>query len=262
MENQVEDLSEIPELSHSDKIIGLFSEPKKTFEKMSGSPKAVDWLLPVSMLLIIVVLSRVIIMNNPDLAFQIKQQQIEKMDKALNSAVEKGQMTPAQKEDRINTSIENMNKPIFQFLGYIGIVIGGFIFFFIITGIYFLFLKFALKGEGGYSDALVVNGMTAYIGILQVILATILSYVLGRIISDMSIASLMNSDKNSIFGYILSKLDIITIWTFIILSIGYSKMFKSKSIGKYYGMVFGLWIFWCVFSFWLSKTIPWLNFMS
>jgi hypothetical protein len=262
MENSIENLHEKPELSHSDKIIGLFSEPKNTFEKMSGSPKTIDWLLPVTLLLFMVILSKVIIMNNPDLAFQVKQQQIEKMDKALSSAVEKGQITPSQKEERINKSVESMNKPFYQFLGYIGIIIGGFIFFFIITGVYYMFLKFALKGEGTYSDALVVNGMTGYIGIIQIILVTILSYTLGRIINDISIASLLNSDKNSVVGYILSKVDIITIWTFIILSVGYSKMFKSKTIGKYYGMVFGLWIFWCVFSFWISKTIPWLNFMS
>ena len=153
-----------------------------------------------------------------------------------------------------------MNKPIFQFLGYVGIIIGGFIFFFIISGVYFLFTKFVLKGEGTYAAALVANGMTGYIGIIQIILATVLSYILGRLVSDVSIASLMNSDKDTITGYILSKLDVIMIWSFIILSIAYAKLFKSQSVGKYYSMVFGLWIVWGVFSFWLGKAVPWLNF--
>jgi hypothetical protein len=261
MDNFDEELQEEPELAHSDKILGLFSEPKKTFEKMSCySPRTLDWLLPITLLLFIVVLSRVLIMQNPDLAYQVKQQQKESMEKSLNTAVEKKQITSEQKEERLNQGLESMNKPIFQFLGYIGIIIGGFIVFFIISGVYFLFVKFALKGEGTYAAALVANGMTGYIGIIQIILATILSYILGRLINDISVASLMNSDKTTIAGYILSKLDIILIWSFMILSIAYSKLFKSQSTGKYYGMVFGIWIVCSVFSFWLAKAVPWLNF--
>jgi hypothetical protein len=261
MENFNQEIQEEPELSHSDKIIGLFSEPKKTFEKMSDySPKTIDWLLPITLLLFIVVLSRVLIMQNPDLAYQVKQQQKESMEKSLNTAVEKKQITSEQKEERLNQGLESMNKPIFQFLGYVGIIIGGFIVFFIISGVYFLFTRFALKGEGTYAAALVANGMTGYIGIIQIIVATILSYILGRLLNDISIASLMNSDKTTIIGYILSKLDVILIWSFIILSIAYSKLFKSQSTRKYYVMVFGIWIVWCVFSFWLGKVVPWLNF--
>jgi hypothetical protein len=261
METFDKEIQEEPELGHSDKIIGLFSEPTKTFEKMSQySPKTVDWLLPITLLLIIVILSRVIIMNNPDLAFQVKQQQRESMEKSLNTAVEKKQITEEQKEERLNQGLESMNKPIFQFLGYVGIIIGGFIVFFIISGVYFLFVKFAFKGEGTYATALVANGMTSYIGIIQIILATLLSYILGRLVNDVSLASLMNSDKATITGYILSKLDVILIWSFIILSIAYSKLFKSQSTGKYYSMVFGIWIIWGMFSFWLGKIVPWLNF--
>ena len=261
MENFDQEIQEETELGHSDKIIGLFSEPKKTFEKMSAySPKTIDWLLPITLLLFIVVLSRVLIMQNPDLAYQIKQQQKESMEKSLNTAVEKKQITSEQKEERLNQGLESMNKPIFQFLGYIGIIIGGFIVFFIISGVYFMFTKLALKGEGTYAAALVANGMTSYIGIIQIILATIISFILGRLVNDVSLASLVNSDKTTIIGYVLSKLDVILIWSFIILSIAYSKLFKSQSIGKYYGMIFGLWIVWSVFSFWLGQVVPWLNF--
>jgi hypothetical protein len=182
------------------------------------------------------------------------------MEKSLNTAVEKKQITSEQKEERLNQGMESMNRPIFQFLGYIGILVGGFIVFFIISGVYFLFAKFALKGQGTYAAALVANGITGYIGIIQIIVATILSYIMGRLINDISIASLLNSDKSTIIGYLLSKLDIIFIWSLVILSIAYSKLFKSQSIGKYFGMVFGIWIGWCVFSFWISKIVPWLNF--
>jgi hypothetical protein len=261
MENFDQEIKEELPFGHSDKIIGLFSEPAKTFETMSRSvPKNIDWLMPVSLLFIIIILTRVVIMNNSDLAFQSKQLQKEKIEQSLNSLVEKKQITPEQKEERLNQTMDNMNKPIYQFIGFIGILIGGFIFFFIVTGIYFLFAKFALKGEGTYTSALVANGMTAYITMFSLILATILSYAFGRIVNDVSIASLMNADKTTIGGFLLSKIDVISIWGYIIMSIAFAKMFKSAKTGKYYGMIFGIWIGWSIFSFWLGKAVPWLNF--
>jgi hypothetical protein len=261
MEDFNEEIQTEPELSHSDKIIGLFTEPSKTFAKISlFPPKIIDWLLPIVFLFLIIILGEFVKMKNPDLAYQLKQKQIENIEKTLTPYVEKGQMTAEQKEQRVNESIERMDKPFFMILGYVGIIIIGFIAFFIITGIYFLLSRFVLKGEGTYASALVANGMTSYIGVVQIILATILSYALGRIIGDLSLASFLNSDKTTVLGFVLSKLDIISIWSFTILSIAYSKMFKSESSQKYFTMVFGIWIFWCVFSFWLSKAVPWLNF--
>jgi hypothetical protein len=152
------------------------------------------------------------------------------------------------------------NSPLAKILSTVGIIVVLPIIFFIVTGVYLLLVKFGLKGDGTYGSALVANGMTLYIGMISVILAAILAFVFGRILSDVSIASLMNSDKSVISGYLLSKLDIITIWGMVVFSIALAKMFKSATTGKYYGLVFGVWIFWSLFSFWLGKAVPFLNF--
>jgi len=63
----------------------------------------------------------------------------------------------------------------------------------------------------------VANGMTCYIGMIEVIIAGVLAFVFGRLLSDVSIASLINADKSVISGYLLSKLDIISIWSMLFL---------------------------------------------
>ncbi|MCH8169767.1 MAG: YIP1 family protein [Bacteroidetes bacterium] len=265
--NEVVEQTSAPEeveLSHSDKMIGILSEPSKTFESLSKFPlKTIDWLLPIFLLLLFVAVSRIIVLNNDEIKFDVKQKQIAKIEEGLQKSVEDGTLTQQEADQRLDTIHEQMDKfggTIGTVIQTVSIFIVGFIIFFITTGIYYLFVKFLLKGEGTYNSALVVNGLTAYIGIITVIVAAILSLVFSRMFNDVSIAAFMNADKSTILGFILGKLDIITIWAYIVLSVGFAKMFKSASTGKYYGLVFGLWIIGSFILFLLSKSFPFLNF--
>lgn len=252
------------ELSHSDKMIGVFSEPAATFEKTSRFPvRTIDWFLPYIILLVLVAVTQIIVMSNPEIYFQTKEKQIAQMRETFNEMVKNGQMTQDQANEQMNRVQERFEKsrgPVGYIIQSVSILIVGFIFFFIVTGIYFLFAKFIFKDEGTYNSALVANGLVAYISAIEVILAAILSLGFGRLISDVSIASFIDADKFTFVGFILGKLDIITIWAFIVVSIGLSKMFKSKTTGKYYGMVFGLWIGWTLLMFFAAKAVPFLRF--
>jgi len=46
------------------------------------------------------------------------------------------------------------------------------------------------------------------------------------------------------------------------MSIGLAKMFKSETTGKYYAMIFGLWIGFGLLFFFLGKAIPMLGMFS
>ncbi len=258
--------SQEQELSHSDKMIGIFSEPSSTFEKISKfPPKTLDWFLPILLLLVFVSISQIVIRTNPDIAYQIKQKQMEAIDKRLDNQVKSGQITQDQanqQRDQIEGNMEKMGGGIGMVFQTIGILIFGFIMFFIMTGIYFLLVKFLLKGDGTYTATMVANGLTAYIGIIGIIIATIISMLMGKLLPDISVASFMGMDKLTIGGWLLAKLDIFTIWAYIILSIGLAKMFKSSSTQKYYAMVFGVWIIGGLILFFIAKTVPFLKSFS
>ena len=251
------------ELSHSDKMIGVFTEPSKTFSITSKFPqRTMDWVLPVIILFFVAALMRIIAMTNEEVYFEAKRQGIERIEKM----VESGTLTQEQGDEAINAIDQQMgfmNGPIGWVITIATSLIFGFIVFIIIVGIYYLLIKFLLKGEGTFSSALVANGLTAYIGVLQMIIAGILTMILGKMMMDTSVASLMGSDKTTITGWFLARIDPISIWSYIVLSIGFAKMFKSESTGKYYGLVFGVWLIGMFILFQLAQAIPFLqNFMQ
>jgi len=127
------------------------------------------------------------------------------------------------------------------------------------SGIYFLFVKFALQGEGSYNSVLVASGLSCYIAIINMIIATILSFALSRMMQDASVASFLDSDRSTIVGFILAKLDVFAIWGYIVLSIGLAKLFKSSNTAKYYITTFGIWILGGLLFFFLAKAVPFLS---
>ena len=251
------------ELSHSDKMIGVFSEPAKTFFLTSKfPPQTKDWIIPVIILFFIAALVRIIAMTNEEVYFDAKKQGIERIEKM----VESGTLTQEQGDEAINAidqQMEFMNGPVGWVITIATTLIFGFIVIIIIVGIYYLLIKFLLKGEGSFSSALVANGLTIYISILQMIVAGILTMLLGKMIMDTSLASIMGSDKMTLTGWVLSKIDPISIWAYVVLSIGFAKMFKSESTGKYYALVFGVWLIGMFILFQLAQAVPFLqNFMQ
>lgn len=250
---------EAGELSHSDKMIGVFTEPANMFYQTSRfTPKHKDWVIPVVIFFIVIALIRILAMTNKEVYFEAKKQGIERIEKM----VESGTMTREQGDeaiDAIDQQMEFMQGPIGWVITIASTVIFGLIIFFIIVGIYYLFIKFLLKGEGTFTSALVANGLTSYISILQMIVGGILTMLLGKMIMDSSLASLMGSDKTTLTGWLLAKVDPLSIWAYIILAIGFAKMFKSESTGKYYALVIGLWLIGGFILFQLAQAVPFLQ---
>jgi hypothetical protein len=79
---------------------------------------------------------------------------------------------------------------------------------------------------------------------------------------DISLASLMDLDKSSIVGWLVAKVDPLSIWAYAVLSIGLAKMFKSDSLVKYFVMVFGLWVVGGLLIWFVAKAVPFLSFLN
>jgi len=80
--------------------------------------------------------------------------------------------------------------------------------------------------------------------------------------SDVSVASLTGTDKSTIIGWLLAKIDPFSIWAYSVLGIGLAKMFKSQSMGKYIIMVFGLWLVGGLLVWFIAKAVPFLSFLN
>jgi hypothetical protein len=220
-----DDFPEESDLNHSDKAVGVITEPAVIFSEMSKyPPKVIDWLLPFSLFLTLVILSQVIQYSNPEIAYDAKQQQITAMEKRFDEEVKAGRMSREEAE-RIT---ENVSKMDFTVLRLIGTFFSILIFFFLIAAIYFLFGRFVFKGEGGYSSALVSSGLPMYIGIIEVLVYTIAALVIGKGMANASVGSFMGILPNTPFGILMWLLNPFAIWSFIVVGIGLGKMFRRN----------------------------------
>jgi hypothetical protein len=256
--------SEQEELSHSDKMIGIFTEPGKTFDSVSKfPPRTKDWVLPLVILLALVAIIQIILMQNSEIAFQAKQKQLVKIQEQFDEAVKNGQMTQEQADQQMDAIMERMDQstsPVSIIIQTVSIFVVGFIIFLIIAAIHLMLSKLALKGEGTYASALVADGLAAYIGMVHVIVAAVLSLAFSRLMSDVNVATLIQAEKLSVVGFILGKFDVFSIWAFIVIGIGLSKMFKSSSSTKYIVMVFLVWIVIDLIYYLLATVVPFLQF--
>lgn len=258
-QNPVESNQQIEELNHSDKMIGVFTEPSNMFKITSYFPaRTKDWLIPILIVFALVGIVRSISMMNEEVFFEAKQQQIKGIEKMVESGT-----IPKDQEDamieRVNQQMEYMRGPVGWILNIVSTLIFGSIFFFIIAAIYFLLVKLVLKGDGTYQHVLVASGLTAYITIIQVILTGILTLMLGKIFQDTSVAAIMGAERSTLTGFFLAKLDPISIWAYAVLSIGLAKLFKSDNVKNYYLVVFGLWILGSLLFFYIAKAVPFLS---
>jgi hypothetical protein len=251
--------SEIEELSHTDKIVGVFSEPSKMFSITSLFPiRSKDWLIPLLIVFAIAGIIRSVAMLNEEVYFEAKQQQVKMMeDMVKNGTLPADQLDSAL--ERIDSQMEFMRGPVGWIISIVTTVIFGSIFFFIIVGIYFLCVKLILKGEGTYPGALVASALPMYISAIQFIITGLLTFMMGKIVVDTSVAAFLGTDRSTILGFVLAKFDPISIWAYVVLAIGLAKMFKSKDTTKYIILVFALWILGGLLFFFLGQAFPFLR---
>jgi hypothetical protein len=246
-----------PELSHSDKLVGVFSEPKVTFEKISGfPPRTMDWLLPICLLVVVAIVTLLLKMNDPEVKADFVKQRITETQKGFDKAVAEGKMSRADADKKISETekfFEGSGAIIILISFIFGTLIIGFIAFFFMALVYYLLARFALKEKGTYVSVLVASGLVSYIGIIQLIVSTILAVFMGRMILDTSLASLLGADASTYTGWALGKIDPFTIWSLFIVSIGIGKLFKAESLNKFYYMVFGVWVIGSFLMFEVSK---------
>lgn len=250
------------EINHTDKLVGVFSSPSGTFEKISKFPaKTADWFIPLAIVIVAAILSYIVMMSNPAIKQAAVQKQMEQIEKNLDEAVQKGQITEEQKQQQLDAIYERMDQMggVTYVITAVGIILISFISFFIISAVFFMAVKFILKGEGTYKDAMVAYGLPYYILVLQIIVSLILALAMGRMFQSTSVAAFINADTTTFTGFIMNKLDIFSIWYYALISIGFARMFKSPSTGKYFATVFGIWIGFSLILFFIAQSVPFLH---
>ena len=258
-EEQINEILEKEERpSFIDKFSGIFTEPAATFEKIKKtSPHFTDWVFPILLFVIVAAVINFLAMSDPVISMKLQEKQMEKIEKNFNELVEKGNMTQEQADEQLDMIRENIGKQLEsgKYIQALSLLIVSFIFFFILSGFYYLVVRFGLHGNGTYSAAMTAYGLPYYIYALQYLAILIYMYVTQTPVENLSLATLLHYDTDSYLGILLGKLDVFSVWFYYVVSLGFSKLFEVD-FKKTAITIFGIWIGASLFFHFLAEVFP------
>lgn len=244
-EEQNPDLIEDNEpLGKLDAITGVITEPSETFEKIASIKPAIYWAAPIIIFIIASLIATFLFYSDKELYSSVMDKQRKNMEERFDKSVKEGKMTPEQKSVAME-SAEKFMDPKSPFAIGIAVgasVIGPFFIMVLMSVIYLLALK-VLKGDTNFTNILNVVGLSFIIGAIAKILETVLSIIMGTLSTFSLGLVLSEASVGSLVHGLIMRVDVFSIWSLIIISIGLIKVGKLKSNSIYF-IVFGLWLVW------------------
>lgn len=249
MENNNETNLEVQEqsveqLSSTDALIGVLSSPGETFETIAATKKKNYWILSVLITVIISIVVTFIFFRDEQIMSGMMDKQKEQLEKSMEEQVKSGKMSPEQSQQAIEQAEKFMDPKgvFFQIIGYGGSIAIPFLMVLVLSLVYMLVIKI-FKANADFGSLMNVVGLPMIIGGIGSIVALVLSVVTGKM-STPSLALFLTDDVvGTKLSELLFKIDIFSIWYYITVAIGLSKIAKI-SAGNAYITVFGVWIFW------------------
>jgi hypothetical protein len=226
----------IEPLSITDKFIGVLTEPAPTFENVKAAGSRVsDWLLPVIVVSLILGIGMFIRFSNPTFVAQI----MDKQAQAMQEQVDSGAMTQEQ-ADQAMSQMENY-KGFMRIGGTVSSAIGYFIVFFIVAGLYWLIVRFVMKGDATFGLILSAVGLSAWINGIDQLVSLLLTFVSDSPFANLSPALFMDGDIADTSFKLMMLLNPIAIWAVYVMGIGFEKV-ATLSRSKAMIAAFGIWI--------------------
>lgn len=235
------------DLSTTDVMVGIFTEPGETYASIGQGSQKKYWLLPTIIFIVLYLISSFIIFSDAQILGDKMDMQFQKAKEKVQEQVKQGKITQKQADQslEIQEKMMNPNSPITQGIAYGWAVIGPFFILFVLGLLYFIGLRM-FKSTASYGDVLNIIGPAFLISGLQQVITAVVSILLGKI-TTIGAAIFMPADADGTLYSILFSLDIFSIWFYAIISIGLIKIGRIQP-GQAYGLAFGLWIIWVLLS--------------
>lgn len=231
-------------MSFTEKMVNIFASPGELYENVRDTgPTRSNWVIPAIILVIASVLMTQLMLSNASLVDQLDRTMRQAMEKSLE-----GRNLPPEQMERAQQQIDQAyeyTKPgstWFMVLSTVGPLVWTFITLFGLGLAYWLVGKSAMGASAPYMKVVEVVGLTFFIGTLEVIVTTLLMYAMDSIHASPGVGLFVKDfDVTNKLHLAMSKVNIFTLWTLVITSIGLSKLFR-RDLPKVLVLVFALWI--------------------
>ena len=221
-----------PAISPVGRIIGVFFSPKATFEDIVRKP---SWVLPV-VLLTLFSIGVSFAINQRINWREFMSQQIEKSPQAASMSAE-------QKEQRIEGGAK-FSPPFTYAIGLLGPIIGMLVVALVMWGAYNL-----LGGANtDFGTSFAITAHAFMTGLLSSLLFIVVLYLKPYGTVDLenpvatNLAAMLQDDSSKWLVALLKSIDVFTIWTLILLAIGFAATNPKKLRGgKAFTIAFSVW---------------------
>jgi hypothetical protein len=219
------------EMSAMQKIIGIFTAPRQTFEAIDQKP---TWLLPFLIGIAIFMI------------FQTLTVEIQ-MAERLEMMEAQGQLTPEQ----MDAARTQMTGPV-KYIGFIAGPIVWLIMILIMAAIFYVAANLMIGGDSSYKKVFALvcwSGLIGSVGLMVMTLLILSKGTMQGVALDLTIlleTPPIGGEKSSLYR-ILSNLNVFTIWQIVLWIIGLSVSYKAAT-KKAAVPILSLWGIWIVLS--------------
>lgn len=240
-------------ISLSDAIAGVFSEPGNTFTEVKASSKSNYWVWPLIILALITALASYIVLRDEDLSSEIKKMQTDVVKEKLDKEVKSGSMTREQADEQLEKTNKMFGGGMFVVFGILGGFFTVIIFFFLRSLVYWGAFKI-FKGNGTFVNIMNVLGLASIITSVQAILNTVLAIFTGKLFINIGPVLLFTQEQlgKDMFKFVAS-FDLISLWCLAVIAIGCAKVSNLKS-SVTFPVVYGLWLLWTVLTSFVTTS--------
>ncbi|RKX20428.1 MAG: hypothetical protein DRP26_01685 [Candidatus Zixiibacteriota bacterium] len=219
------------ELGFWDRLINIFTNPRKTFESLDRQP---SWLVPVIIMVCITILSTQLLFP------MLIDKQLEMIRNNPNISTEQLQAIEQQLTENVNT--QRVITLISQII-FIPVV-----FYFLLVFIFYFIGTVILGGDASYKKVLSVFAWSTFILALSVIITFPLAMIKNSMSISLSPALLLPDDSidTTIYAF-LANFNIFTIWFLAVFATGFAVIYRF-SLTKAYITIGLLWCIWIAIS--------------
>jgi hypothetical protein len=197
------------QMSIFDKILNVFFAPRKTFESINQKP---DWLVPMIIVVVVALVFTTLIMPvvMPE---QMAKQRTKLEQQGMSS-------------EQIDRSME-IGMKAGKIMGPVGAVFGTVIYLLIISGILLFVGNIILGGKTTFKKLLSVVSYSSLIGSVYSLILLPLILAKKTMEVHFSLATFMSNDAaNTLMYQFLKKIDLFSLWGFIVMGIGFGVVYN------------------------------------
>jgi hypothetical protein len=226
--------------SLASRLMNIFVAPGEVFDEVkAGPPKAVNWVVPLLLAMIVGVVYTFVVFSQPGIMQKMK----DANDKKFQQMVGQGKLTRKQ-ADEMQAKVEQFMTPLFfKITGSFAAVFINAALLFLTSAILWLLGRFLFKSEMTYAQSLQANGLATMINVLGGIIAMLLAVIYGNLsITPGPVLLVGHFDAANKLHLVLSALNIFSLWYVAVLAVALTRLSRASFL-KAVLWLYGIWIF-------------------